>query len=447
MKHDLVRRLSLPLIVGLLLVLLAPAAWGQRRIAVHGPSPPGAEVGPYFDPTALITLSGELVGTGDRWEMWGHGNFTGGGVHFVLGADDGESYDLMLGPEWFLADQGLVLDEGERVTVTGSVVEPYGEQPWMGGHHGAGAPSHHGGGPHGGGDPGDGPGPGPGPAPAEAEHFLVVTRVESGGLTVDLRDDRGYPLWSGGPGVGMGTGMGPWFDPDSMVHLRGSLNDGLGFWSPWGFGNHTGGGMHSLFTAETGETFYAMLAPWWYLDREGVALESGQSVEITGSVVDSYWAGHDDHRYLIATELEIGGARIPLRDADGYPLWHGTGWHYYAPDYDPASEVTVAGTAERSRSISYGGPRDHGYQATFFTARGALGEGAPGRHLLFIAPRWYVESQGFALRRGERIEVTGSRVRDFGNRPALVVRRIRIGGETWTFRDEEGDPEWMHGAP
>lgn len=439
MTRQLLRPAHTALTISLLLLLLGPAAWGQRRIALHGPSPP--EAGPYFDPSRLVTLSGELAGAGDRWEMWGHGNFTGGGLHFVLAADGGESYDLMLGPEWFLADHGLALHVGDRVTVIGSVVEPYGEQPWMGGPHGpGGAPSHHGGGPHGG-----GPGGGPGPGPVAAESFLIVTRIEAGGFTVALRDDRGYPLWSGGPGPGMGTGMGPWFDPDSMLHLRGTLGDDLGFWNPWGFGNPTGGGMHFLFTAESGETFYAMLAPWWYLDREGVVLEAGRTLEITGSAVDAYWSGHDDHRYLIATEIGIGGARIPLRSADGYPLWRGTGWHYYAPHYDPGSEVTVDGTVERTRSVSYGGPRDPGYEASFF-AKDGVG-GATGRHLLFFAPRWYVESQGFALRTGERIEVTGSRVRDFGDRPGLVVRRIRIDGETWIFRDPEGHPVWMHGAP
>ena len=173
--------------------------------------------------------------------------------------------------------------------------------------------------------------------------------------------------------------MAPWFDPDAMVHLRGTLTESLGFWNPWGYGNATGGGMHYLFHAETGETFFAMLAPWWYLDGEGVVLEPGGALAITGSVVDSYWMGYDDHRYLIATEIELGGARTPLRDADGYPLWRGTGWHYYAPEYDPASEITVRGTVQRTRSVSYGGPRDHGYEAAFFTEDGLDGGPGPDR--------------------------------------------------------------------
>lgn len=425
--------------LGLFVLLLLPTAvQAQRRVPLHGPAVPGA--GPYFDPSTVTTLSGVLAGSSDRWEMWGHGNFTGGGLHFVLEADDGKSYDLMLGPAWFLADKGLTLHEGDRVTVTGSAVEPYGEQPWMHRPHGpGGAPSHHGGGPHGG-NPGGG---GPGPGLTDADSFLVVTRIEAGGFTVALRDDRGYPLWSGGPG----GGMGPWFDPDGMVHLRGTLTESLGFWNPWGYGNATGGGMHYLFHAETGETFYTMLAPWWYLDREGVVLEPGGALAITGSVVESYWMGYDDHRYLIATEIELGGARIPLRNAEGYPLWRGTGWHYYAPDYDPASEMTVHGTVQRTRSVSYGGPRDQGYEAAFFSEDGLDGGPGPDRCLLFLAPRWYVESVGFALRSGERVEVLGSLVHDFQNREGLVVREIRIDGRTWTFRDEHGYPVWMHGAP
>ena len=49
-------------------------------------------------------------------------------------ADSGEEFDLMLGPVWFLQDNGIVLSQGEPVTVTASRVEPYDG----GRHHGNG---------------------------------------------------------------------------------------------------------------------------------------------------------------------------------------------------------------------------------------------------------------------------------------------------------------------
>lgn len=452
---------SLPMVIALVAsVALAgatPSPAQVRRGSLGPPATPPAD-SPYFDPATTMTLSGELVSGSHDWEMWGHGNFTGGGVHFQLATDGGDVYELMLGPQWFLAELGTTLHEGDRVTVTGSVVEAYGEQPWMGGPHGPGAPgtapaegptsvgAGHGG--HGGepgaGHHGGGPGPGPGTVPEGTEDFFVVTRLEVAGLTLELRDPQGYPLWRGGPT----GGVSPFFDPSTVAELRGTLSESLGFWNPWGHGNHTGGGMQYELTAEGGEVFYAMLGPWWYLDQQGVSLEAGEELVITGSIVDPYWDGLSEHRFLIATEIRIGAVRVPLRDDGGFPLWRGPGLHpYYAPDYDPAAEHTVSGVVVRTRSTSYGGHRDPGYEVSFLPGNGPEDPEGAGRFLLFVAPRWYVDQVGFGLRTGERIELRGAAVQDFLGRPTLVVRWVQVDGERWSFRDAQGHPLWVRGAP
>lgn len=431
----------------LLLILSISAFWVPpnleaqvRRGGPVGPADPTAPppAGPYFDPTQIETMRGELIAPEGEWERWGHGNFTGGGLHFQLATGDGAIYELMLGPAWFLADQGITLHEGDLVRVTGSRVDSYGDQPWMQGPHGPGNGSNHG--PHG---PGNGPpGGDPGERPGRAGDFFVVTRLEVGGSALDLRDDRGYPLWRGGPV----DAMAPWFDPDTTAHFRGVLLESLGFWSPWGFGNHTGSGMHYLFVGEDNETFVAILGPWWYLDRQGRVPEAGQSVEISGSVVDPYWSAYNEHRFLIATEMVLDGATLALRDEEGYPLWRGTGWHYYAPEYNPASEVRVSGTVLRTHSVSHGNYRDPGYEVTMLVEDGLPGMSHPDRWVLFVAPRWHLEERGFGLRAGEHIEVRGSLGRDFLGRSSLVVRTLHLGHRTWGFRSEEGLPMWMRGA-
>jgi hypothetical protein len=368
--------------------------------------------GPYFDPSTVITVSGELAASGGEWVPWGHGNHTGGGLHFELRADGGETYELMLAPAWFLEENGLALVVGERVTVKGSTVEPYGAAP---------------------GDHGHGHGGGPGGGPPADDDFLIATAISAGGSALELRDADGYPLWRGGPGFGM-----PWFDADSLVTLDGTLTSELGFWSAWGHGNHTGNGMHYRFEGDGGELFYAMLAPWWFLEDHGLALESGMAVTLTGSVVEPYWPRHDDADYLVVTEIVAGDTRVTLRDEYGYPQWHGTGWHYFSPAYDGVSTATIRGHVVRSQVRSHGRDFDHGYELVV--------RAGGSRYVVYVAPQWHVEQRHFSVSGGQRIEIRGSVVRDVLGRKAVVARDVMADGRSWRFRNARGNPVWMSGA-
>jgi hypothetical protein len=67
-----------------------------------------------------------------------------------------------------------------------------------------------------------------------------------------------------------------------------------------------------------GERAYVYLGPQGYLASRGLALEPGDALEVTGSVL-----GEAGQRIIIATEVVENGTRYPLRDADGRPLWRG----------------------------------------------------------------------------------------------------------------------------
>lgn len=156
--------------------------------------------GMYFDPDTLTTFTGVLREHFGPWQVRGHGNHTGGGMAFEFESEGGDEYDLMLAPDWFLEEAGVSLDSGEQVTITGSALEVYDN-----GRHRQGGPGHH----------------------DDAETYLVVTVLEADGVTVQLRDEDGYPLWRGGPGWG-GSG---WFDPDAVTTMNGTLRETLGLWS------------------------------------------------------------------------------------------------------------------------------------------------------------------------------------------------------------------------
>jgi len=195
--------------------------------------------------------------------------------------------------------------------------------------------------------------------------------------------------------------------------------------------------MHYLFKSKGGETYYAMLAPWWYLEENGIELEDGIKLKIWGSVVEPYWNGHDDYKYIIATKISVDGVTLELRDQHGYPLWHGTGWHYYSPTYSDGSVADVTGEVLRSRTRTHGKNLDPGYEI-IMRAEGK-------RYVVFVAPQWHVEAEGFQVSKGDSIKVRGSVITK-ANRLEMVASRITVDGKRWRFRDNKGIPLWIDGA-
>jgi len=400
-----------PLVVVLLLVTAPAVVFGQGG---HGGGQYGHQM--YFDPDNIVVLSGPLtLSTGD-WDPWGHGNHTGGGMAFEMALGGGEVVELMLAPAWYLEENGIVLVNGEQVTVTGSRVPPYD-----GGRH------HGGGGGHGGGHGGGGMMGGDGD-----NDYVIVTVLEADDVVLPLRDDDGYPFWRGGDDWAGHS----WFDPDTVTTMNGTLNELLGTWSAWGHGNHTGNGMHYTFASDGGEPFYAMLGPAWYLESQGVTLQDGDRVELTGSIVDSYWSQYDDQRFLIATQITVDGKTVQLRDEWGYPLWHGTGWFYYSPEWTSSNVAEISGVVKQIRRKRHGRLLDRGYEIVLR---------AGGRkHTLFVAPDWAVNWAGMKLRRGDQITARGS-VSTSGKRQ-MVVQHIETSGTRWRFRTPAGIPRWVNGA-
>lgn len=360
----------------------------------------------YFDADTITTTSGTLSSQLEDWRVWGHGNHTGGGMHYEFEAEDGKHYELMLAPVWYLEENGILLQAGNKITVRGSIVEAYDGSPGGHGHHGG----------H-----------------MDDEEYFITTEITADGVTLKLRDEEGYPLWRGG----FGWHGGPWFDPDTVTTLRGFLGEELGLWSCWGFGNYTGNGMHQLFTSNEGETFYAMLAPWWYLDENGIELRKDSRIKLTGSVVEPYWSGYDDYRYLIASKITVGGTTIELRDEFGYPLWHGTGWHYYSPAYEDGKVRTLIGTVVKVRSMTHGKDLDPGLEII-------LRVGGK-KNIVFIAPKWYSDFINLDLTKGSTVKVRGA-VTSSGKRNIVVARYIVTDGKRRLLRNAKGVPLWIKGA-
>jgi hypothetical protein len=96
--------------------------------------------------------------------------------------------------------------------------------------------------------------------------------------------------------------------------------------------------------------------------------------------------------------------------------------------YSAAAETTVTGTVEDIKT----GP-GQGTHVTLKTSDSTLD--------LALGPTWYQTQKKYDLAKGDQIGVTGAKSK-VGGRDVLVVREIKKGSETMTFRDAKGFPMW-----
>ncbi len=114
--------------------------------------------------------------------------------------------------------------------------------------------------------------------------------------------------------------------------------------------------------------------------------------------------------------------------------------------------VMTAGVAAQGRGS--GGPANYSVAAER-TAIGTVEELKPGpnqgMHVMLktsdamlelaVGPSWYQAEKKYVLAKGDQIDVIGARSTVEG-REVVLVREIKKGSETMTFRDAKGFPMW-----
>jgi hypothetical protein len=66
---------------------------------------------------------------------------------------------------------------------------------------------------------------------------------------------------------------------------------------------------------------YVHLGPQWYFDKQDLAINVGDTVEITGSKIMV-----DGNTLLLASSVKKGDKTWQFRDPQGYPYWSGRRW-------------------------------------------------------------------------------------------------------------------------
>ncbi len=69
-----------------------------------------------------------------------------------------------------------------------------------------------------------------------------------------------------------------------------------------------------------------------------------------------------------------------------------------------------------------------------------------GNITIHLGPPWYVSRQGFVLRKGDTLEVTGSKVTK-DEKAVLLAAEVKKNGQTLKVRDEKGVPLFRGQGP
>lgn len=103
--------------------------------------------------------------------------------------------------------------------------------------------------------------------------------------------------------------------------------------------------------------------------------------------------------------------------------------------YDPKTEVKASGTVEDVQQTT--GKR--GWSGTHLTLKTDS-----GNLDVHVGPSNFLAQKGFSFAKGDKVEVTGSRVKMNG-KDTLIARDVINDSKTLVLRNAQGVPEWSGG--
>lgn len=118
----------------------------------------------------------------------------------------------------------------------------------------------------------------------------------------------------------------------------------------------------------------------------------------------------------------------------------GSGWGpgtSYNRMYNPQTVETLSGEVEKVELFTPRRGMSQGVHLVLKTDKGSIP--------VHLGPSWYMDKQGVKFEKGDKLEVTGSRV-TFNKKPAIIASEIKEGDKTLKLRDETGTPAWSRRA-
>jgi len=139
-------------LISILTFLFAPESFAQRGMKWRGSGGwgMGSNYGRMYDPKTVETVSGEVVSVDRMTPMKGMSY----GVHLMLKADK-ETVSIHLGPLWYIENQDIKIEPKDKVEVKGSRIT------------------------------------------FEGKPAIIAAEVKKGDEVLKIRDENGFPFWSG----------------------------------------------------------------------------------------------------------------------------------------------------------------------------------------------------------------------------------------------------------
>jgi hypothetical protein len=126
---------------------------------------------------------------------------------------------------------------------------------------------------------------------------------------------------------------------------------------------------------------------------------------------------------------------VALSAAAAY-AW-GQGHAMRTPLYDTNTEVTFSGVVQAVKEVPGAGRG---------TGTHLIVKADDEMRTVHVGPTWYLEKNSYSFSKGDRVEVTGSKVKYQGEE-VVIAREIKKDGHTWTLRNEQGVPLWSRQGP
>jgi len=104
--------------------------------------------------------------------------------------------------------------------------------------------------------------------------------------------------------------------------------------------------------------------------------------------------------------------------------------------YNPQTVTTVSGTVAKLEELNMGPSGGMGMafrELRLKTDKGDL--------LIHLGPIWYLDQQKFAVKVGDKLEVTGSQV-TLNNQAAIIAKDVMMNGKIMKLRDDQGMAAW-----
>jgi hypothetical protein len=150
-----VKKIKVALVVVVIaMMVVATVSFAQPRRGMmwegSGGWGPGTPYSKMYDPKTVETISGEVISLSRITPRKG----MSAGIHMIVKTDK-ETISVHLGPSWYLENQDVKIEPKDKVEVTGSRITFDGK-------------------------------------PA-----IIAVEVKKGDEVLKLRDDKGFPVWSG----------------------------------------------------------------------------------------------------------------------------------------------------------------------------------------------------------------------------------------------------------